>query len=239
MSRRAGAAPNSVRITGGGSFVNCRFITAAALIAIAAAAPASSSRAEPPPNSIGYVGCSNTLDAVIGYHFTPGAEAFWPNFDINGDSIDAWSRTDWLRAWFRGERPAWRIFVNQVEAYGRPKYVWVQLCENYAKVPDVYGQVHGILTKLRTHIPQAEIFISAINDYEPNPGLCRLMGTRGEGVTDTIKWRDQAVADGLAKRGPDMGPLTASLVVVDGCHPNKEGMLLLGRQLHAFFDALP
>jgi len=219
--------------------MNCRFITAVALIAIGIAAPASNPRAELSPRSVGYVGCSNTLDSVIGYQFTPGAQSFWPIYDINGDSIDKWARPDWLRAWFGGERPAWLTFTQQVATYGRPKYVWVQLCENYAEEPNVYDQVRNILTKLRTHMPQVEIFISAINTYQPNPGLCRLMGPQGQGVTDTIKWRDQAVADGLAKKGPDMGPLTAPLTIADGCHPNKEGMLLLGRQLHAFFDDLP
>jgi hypothetical protein len=88
-------------------------------------------------------------------------------------------------------------------------------------------------------MPEVGVFVSAINDYQPKTGLCNLMGPEGEGETDTIKWRDQAVADGLAEKGPDMGPLTASLTTADGCHPNRDGMLLLGRQLHAFFDVLP
>jgi hypothetical protein len=219
--------------------MNHRLIIFAALIASGLAAPVSSACAAPPPHSIGYVGCSNTLDSVIGYQFTPGAESFWPIYDINGYSIELWARTDWLHTWFAGERETWQAFTRQVELYGRPKYVWVQLCENYSKEPDTYAQVRSLLTVLRTHMPQVDVFVSAINAYQPKTDLCKAMGPQGQGETDTIRWRDQAVADGLAKKGPDMGPLTASLTIADGCHPNKEGMLMLGRQLHDFFDTLP
>ncbi len=64
------------------------------------------------------------------------------------------------------------------------------------------------------------------------------MGPAGQGITDTQAWRDQAVADGRARRGPNMGPLDINTTNGGHCHANAAGMALLGTQLRNFFDPL-
>jgi hypothetical protein len=179
-------------------------------------------------NSIGYIGCSNSHASVEGYHHVSGnKDLLWPAYASGAGRIDYWADNN---------SSYWTNYDGMVVSYGQPKKVWVQLCEAWSNVRNNYAQVQQMLTNLRQHSPNADAVISAINVYNPFGGLCYLMGPQGQGENDTDNWRDKAVADKLAWLGPSMGPLTESLVIGDGCHPNVSGKLLLGGQLHSFFD---
>lgn len=195
----------------------------------------SSSSAQPAgsvsgPLPIGYIGCSNSQNSANGYQSTAGKKLLWPGYSTGSGAITMWADA---------KSNFWTYFDAQVAKYGQPQKVWVQLCEPYggAGITD-YAHVKLMLANLKTHSPSTVAYISAINVYDPRVGTCALMGANGQGETDTENWRDQAVRDGLAKKGPDMGPLNSSNTVADHCHPNSAGETLLGTQLHNFFDNL-
>jgi hypothetical protein len=176
---------------------------------------------------IGYIGCSNTMASVVGYHSIAGnLNRFWPAYMTGGGSIEQWAQSS---------SSYWNAYETELATYGQPALVWVQLCENYLARPTTYTSVQSALAILKQLSPRTTIYISAINVYNPLT-LCRLMGTNGQGETDTNSWRDRAVAADLARLGPEMGPLTAQILIYDQCHPNSVGMTLLGNQLKTFFD---
>ena len=179
--------------------------------------------------SVAYVGCSNTENSVQGYYTISGNNGvLWQPYYSGGATVEQWAD------------PAssyWSTFDDADRHYPQTKAVWVQLCENLTKVQDTYSEVHQLFANLKQHAPNAAYYVSAINIYNPYAGLCPFMGTDGQGETDTEAWRDQAVADGLALRGPDMGLLTGATTLSDGCHPNTAGEPLLGQELFNFFDA--
>jgi hypothetical protein len=202
---------------------------AGALLVLSAALPVSRAGAAQTGHVVGYIGCSNSLDSVNGYAATPGKQLMWPGYNTNGGRIDLWAQSD---------SPYWLAFGQMVLQQGPPKAVWVQLCEDLLRQRDTFTEVQSMFANLRHHAPGATYYVSAINIYNPLAGLCSFMGQQGQGETDTTNWAGQAAKTGLAKQGPQMGPLTASLVVSDGCHPNQAGSTLLGKELHAFFDNL-
>jgi hypothetical protein len=177
---------------------------------------------------IGYIGCSNTRDSVSGYSKVPNSGRFWPAYDTGSGAIQFWAQPS--------ANHYWGGYLQNLFASGQPLYVWAQLCENVASsAPTDYAHVQAMLINLKRVSPSSIVYLSAINSYNP-VGMCVDMGTDNRGYTDSVTWRDQAVSDGLALRGPDMGPLTPANTVTDKCHANPTGMLYLGNQLKVFFD---
>lgn len=180
--------------------------------------------------TVGFIGCSNTWMSVAGYHMVSGnLGRFWPKYSTGSGTVQAWADPT---------SNFWTLYKQMVATYGQPQKVWVQLCEsfNLGGATD-YAHVKAMLANLRAASPNAQPYVSAINQYNPAAGLCSAMGPTGAGETDTQAWAAQAVADGLAKAGPAMGPLTAALLQSDGCHPtNPQGATFLGGQLARFFD---
>jgi hypothetical protein len=176
--------------------------------------------------------------AAHGYHHVVGnLGRIWlaPTYNINGGSVGRWQPpTDPTTIKY------WSQYNAQVAIYGQPNVIWVNLCEHWTD-GNTYDQVKLMLSTLRQYSPNATIYISAINTYNPVAGLCTFMGPLGQGETDTQQWAAQAVADGLALTGPQLGPLTATMIEPSDpshCHPTQQGMMFLGQQLAAFFDSL-
>ncbi len=174
-------------------------------------------------HSIGYVGCSNTADAVAGYYLVGNKGRFWQPYATGGGSLDLWAAT--------GSR-YWILFDQQVQRYGEPTVVWVEICER-AVAPITFSMVQQVFAILKQHAPSATFSISPLNSYSPS-NICALTGPNG--VADATNLANQAVAGGLASIGPIVGPLTAQNTQSDMCHPNTSGESLLGGQLAAFFD---
>jgi hypothetical protein len=204
----------------------------------------------------GFVGCSNTHDAIYGYHQLPdSAHLFWPF--AQGYPIEGRVVLDWADP----AHPIWARFDAmklQYDGGEDPPLIWLQMCENIG-VPsrDTYGvtryrDVTAMLANLAAHAPTSIVVISPLQTYDP-PTLCNLMGPGGLAVPKLTDFANQAVEAGLAEPGPgtednpSLGPLTAALVDPrDGCHPNGNpkhgpgmGSLLLGEQLADFFDNVP
>ncbi len=179
-------------------------------------------------HSIGYIGCSNSEQSVTGYHTIAGnANLLWPAYATGGGIISEWATPT---------SSFWKEYDQMVTTEGQPTKVWVQLCEKASTQLNTYSDVQAMLSNLKQHSPNATVYISAINQYNP-PTLCRLMGTNGRGYPDTVQFAATAVAQGLAYAGPKLGPLDSTLVVPDGCHMNTAGETLIGQQMVNFFDA--
>src|SRR2546425_10825495 len=66
------------------------------------------------PHSIGYVGCSNTADAVTGYYQVPNGGLFWQPYPTGGGSLHLWTR---------GSHRDWSPFAQQVPEDRPPSQV--------------------------------------------------------------------------------------------------------------------
>lgn len=177
-------------------------------------------------NSIGYIGCSNSRNSVDGYNLYPGNKGlFRPGYNTGSLDIVEWSKAD---------SDAWRKFDSENNKYGIPKYVWIQICEREDN-PATYDTIKQVISNLRRETSPSTIFyISPLNSYSPE-NLCRRVGN--DGVRDLVEFADRAAADGLARRGPDLGPLTANTTQEDNCHPSAIAQKdILGKQMVDFFD---
>ncbi len=175
------------------------------------------------PHSIGYVGCSNTADAVAGYYLVPNKGLFWQPYSTGGGSLDLWTSPS---------SQYWSLFDQQVQRYGQPSKVWIEICER-AVAPLNFGMVQQVFTVLKQRAPSATYYISPLNSYSPS-NICALTGPNG--VADAARLADEAVSNGLSLAGPVIGPLTVQNTVSDMCHPNTGGESLLGSQLATSFD---
>lgn len=179
------------------------------------------------PTSVAYIGCSNTEMSVQGYTTIMNTHrSFWPVYNTGGGSVDQWANAS---------STYWTEFKQMYATYkASVRAVWVNLCENFLRVPASYADVQAMFTILRTVAPGLTYYVSPINMYNPVT-LCSMMGRNAQGITDTDTWANEAETAGLALRGPSMGPLGISTTLADGCHPNAAGESLLGQQLAHFF----
>ena len=180
----------------------------------------------PTGRTIGYIGCSNTEDAVAGYQMvTDSSDShFWYAYNTGGGVLNKWALSP-------SNNFYWNGYQQQVANYGQPKIVWVQICE-YSTELVTPLMVNQTIANLRSFSSKATIYISPLNAYDP-VGSCSLTGANG--IQDATALANQAVAEGLALPGPILGPLN-NQNTVGGCHPNEAGMILEGNQLNAFFN---
>lgn len=175
-------------------------------------------------DSIAYIGCSNSGQSVSGYHKNPGNKGkFWQPYQTGGKSVDTWANQN---------HKAWVLFDDEIKRNGQPDAVWVQLCEDERK-PATYEDVKKIFEILADRVDTQEFFISSVNSFEPYD-MCRRLGD--DANADTVAFADKIAFEGIAERGPELGPLNTETVKDDGCHPNESGELYLGKQLVDFFD---
>ena len=184
----------------------------------------------PPAGTMGFLGCSMTLNAVDGY-YTQGGTKLWPTQSTiyGGGSIGAWANS------LTNQSKWWGAFNTTLTA--RPTTVfWFELCTSLNQTPtlDTYAGATTVLTELRRRVPNATVYVSAQPSYT-NGHVCGIAGATGPATAQSIV--DQLVANGLALRGPVMGPL-ASTQTVDGCHATAEGKAIMGNQLVAAFDVV-
>lgn len=191
----------------------------------------------PPPDlgdgMIGVVGCSNTGQAVEGYHDVSDVDLLTPG-DLGGGAISLWgdpSNGDYSTYWslYDTRRPA--------DGYAG---TWVQLCirtveHQGAFDTDEQQWVTHIVEQIEVRDPGIPIWISPLNFYADGV-VCESVGVEGPAIAaESADWAAAAL-DGVF-RGPDLGPLEQSdLGVRDNCHPGREGRAKLGAQLSAFFD---
>jgi hypothetical protein len=150
-------------------------------------------------------------------------QRLWQPYSTGGGSLDKWTMTG---------SNYWSLFDQQVQKYGQPSEIWIQICE-LATHPLTFADAQQTVAILKQHVSTTVFYISQLNAYAPS-SICALTGPNG--VADSARLVNQTVSSGLALRGPILGPLTAQNTVSDMCHPNVAGEQLLGSELVAFFD---
>lgn len=178
-----------------------------------------------PVESVAYVGGSVTGLPVLGYHnLARNANVMWPPYRIGGGTLSSWNRT--------GSK-FWPNFDAVLATHPNPERVWWMLAQHDFDGLDratLRSLAEQVLTDLRLRT-DAPVYVSAMADYPD--GTCPSID-RAPSVLAVLA--DDLVADGLVLRGPVMVPLTADLVVSDGCHQNTAGQKVHGRQLRRFFE---
>jgi hypothetical protein len=189
-----------------------------------------SSPTAPPTDTLevwGAVGCSQTRDAIDGYHRVGGSRG-WPVEEIRGYGGGA------LFEWANTANSRWSLFQAALDAHGADA-VWLELCVKERSDPsptrDDLIAAETIALEIRRRAPTAVLYVSALNEYEGI--VCQLSGPDGPAVSQGLA--DHLIALRLARRGPVVGPLDASTTRPDRCHANQQGEDLQGEQLRAFF----
>jgi hypothetical protein len=202
----------------------------------------------------GYIGCSNTHDAVYGYSKLSAEQRFWPyerDYRIEGATVHDWAD--------RGS-PYWHLVRREIERHGAPTLIWFQACAQLDPREPGYRplsqrDLKRAIDNIQALVPTATVFVSPLQDYQPAT-LCPMMGLGAPEIPTVSRWLSRLVARGEVRAGPgvndqpDLGPLTRNGTVWrDGCHPTGDplhpasfkgsGAQLLGAQLVASFDSLP
>ena len=172
------------------------------------------------PRTMGYVGCSMSVNVATGYQ-TLGGERLWPPVQAyNGMVVQNWANTN---------DNVWSAFDDQMNTYGTPEAVWVMLCIFNNQI--TYQETTQIIANVRERAPNAEIYITGQPLYEP--GLtCSLAGVGGPELTDDMAQQAGSDASQNVSYAGIFGPLTAAHTAGDttGCHANAEGQAFLGQQ---------
>jgi hypothetical protein len=191
--------------------------------------------------TVGYVGCSNSVGAVVGYH-ADGGVRLWGSRDYGAGTIYRWANDIPDGSASR----LWDSF-GKAQTADPAAEVWLNLCEkadnNHGKA---YSSATAVVDEIRRRLGDVPIYVSGMNDYVA-PHVCSISGTEGAPRMQGVA--DQLVAAGLAYAGPVLPPLSSinqvpsdppiDQTLVDGCHPNDEGKAFLGQALMSFFDGPP
>lgn len=187
---------------------------------------------EPVDGVLGVVGCSNTSQAVEGYHEVSEFDLLTPG-DLGGGSISPWGNPS-----DAGYSTYWSFYDNR-RPDGGYTGTWVQLCSRTSEHQGAFDSdeqewVTHIVEQVHARDPGITVWVSPINFYDGV--VCEAVGVDGPAIAaETSDWAASALSN--VSRGPDLGPLTQShLGVRDNCHPGGSGRLLLGSQLAEFFD---
>jgi hypothetical protein len=193
---------------------------------------------------IGFIGCSNSRDAVDGYGAVGGAQIWHPlGHPYGGGTVLAWGE-----GVGNPSSKYWKGFDEMRAANPGTQTIWWSMCTHpWESDAENYSAALAIREELERRIPGTTVYVSALNGYVP-PHVCGLTGVDGPARMQALA--DRLVHEGRALPGPDVGDLisvyktpsvgataTNNETVEDGCHPNVErGEPKLGRTLLSFFD---
>ncbi len=186
--------------------------------------PAAGVPAAPTHEHIAVIGCSQTRDAIKGFNDVTDEPIFGPDEDqeyLSAGTIDQWAANG----------GHWRRFAALHRDDTEIGAVWIMLCWHVRNTdPSTSVEtVASIIDRAETVIGhEVAVFVSGLNDWEP-----RTICAKADWASS---WAlaDDAVAAGLADRGPELGPLTETQTT-DGCHGTTEGNAVMGTQVASFF----
>lgn len=181
-----------------------------------------------PDTTIGFIGCSNTAQSVIGYRMA-GGDDMWKIPDGREHNFDGGAVVDW----FDIGNSFWRTFDRYLGANPNTRVVWWQMCVRHQDEPTLEDALE-IVSGIKDRIPGVTVYVSALPSYQE--GVCGITGT--EGLSRGKALARELIAAGGALPGPELRTHAQSEVLDDGCHLTEDGMRGVGEQIKQFFDAL-
>jgi hypothetical protein len=169
------------------------------------------------PNTMGFCGCSMAENVAEGYR-SVGGQRMWANYGVSGKVVQNWTNPS---------DSAWTMFDQQVDKYGEPDTVWVQVCI----FPEgaTYEEVKQMIALAREHAaPNATIYITGQPLY-PEGNVCSLAGG-ADGPPSTDRLAQQAGNDSSLNVIYSGTFTLKNSEVADGCHANAAGKTSLGNQ---------
>jgi hypothetical protein len=175
--------------------------------------------------SIAVIGCSQTRDAVHGFNDLSPTPLFGSDADqeyLSAGTIDRWAATNGGH---------WRAFTALHEDDPAVEAIWLMLCwhvpntdpaTSIREVADIIERAHAVIGR------PVPVYVSGLNDWDPRNSCPRGDWERSWTLAE------EAVEAGLARAGPDLGPITREQTT-DGCHGNADGNRVMGSQLADFF----
>lgn len=156
-----------------------------------------------------------------GYHLD-GGDVMWPFIrNYGGGTIHQWAVGTQSSQY-------WQAFTRQQQLSPATTF-WLSLCARVGE-SNYFNDAEAVVAGIRSRVPNAVIYVSALNDFTET---CPICGPNGPELMQQT--RDQLVAADDALLGPDLGTLTPSQVTEDHCHPNTPGKMYLGQFLEDFF----
>lgn len=213
-----------------GSYVAATAVLVAALCASSASVMAgnelSTSSRSAAPETIAYVGCSNTWMSVEGYH-NVGGNAFWPANNVyGGGTAITWASN------MGPSSPYWNAFDSMNKDRTGTKSLWFQVCvSSRESYQDSLTAAMSVIAEAKKRVPGATVYVSGLSVYVP-PDFCTISGDSGVSVSKEVA--AQLVRSGFALAGPVTAPLSQDHTI-DSCHPDPEARLYIGRDLVDFF----
>lgn len=181
--------------------------------------------------SIGYVGCSNTMQTVASYDLA-GGRRLWTFHEDELHEYDDGAVVDWSKGAEQGNK-FWKTFDRYLENSPNTKAIFWQLCIREEELTS-YEEAIPILEAIRQKVSGAIIYVSPLPPY--TEGVCEITGTAGIELAKTlVEELDLRNDDVIA--GPVLGPMTPADTAKDGCHLSEQGLKTLGQQMQKFFDA--
>lgn len=188
-------------------------------VAVAVAALLLSSGTAPAAAAAPWVamGCSNTQMSTRNV----------PEFDLSAANLPGGELDQWDPANRKPKRDYWGMFEAQSPATAVG--IWWQICIRPGSSTGEAANAAAlrVLAEIQARAPGVPVYVSPLNSYDPE------MPAYVDYYLPTLDPVAAAV-DAGAFEGPALGPLTPSLVVRDGRHPNRPGMTFLADQLGAF-----
>lgn len=181
--------------------------------------------------SIGYVGCSNTMQTIVSYDLA-GGRRLWAFDEDELHEYDGGAVADWSKGAEQGNS-FWENFDRYLENSPNTKAIFWQLCIRKEE-PTPYEEAVPVLEAIRQRVPGATIFVSPLPPY--TKGVCEITGTAGIERAKTLAEELDLRNDDVIP-GPVLGPMTPADTAEDGCHLSEEGLINLGQQMRQFFDA--
>lgn len=182
--------------------------------------------------TIGFIGCSVTHNAVEGYYLV-GGKKFWILNQTNNESYSGGC----LNVWYEGLNESktnnlWEVFRTAYNENPNTTKIWFELCSCEMVSRMNYNNALEVVNKIKTIAPNTEIYVTPMPLFlDTHHGPC----VDNNGPQIISNFTNRIIQERKAKAGPILTPLSTNQISIDGCHANDDGKIIWGNNLKNFF----
>jgi len=177
------------------------------------------------PRTMGFMGCSMSVNVATGYQRRMGMR-MWPPIAAYGGQV--------VQSWTPASGGVWSSFDSAANQYGKPTDIWMQICI-FGSAGVTAAEVQKMITNARAHsTPTTRIYITGQPTYETGH-TCTLAGNGGTELTDMRAREADNPSNNVFYAGTFKIDSTKGEVSSDTCHASSAGELTLGDQFIAKF----